>query len=90
VVVSTIRHSLHHAPITAPCSAISAIAISAPPSAAVLRTRAARGANASKTSIVAKNAAPTSGVGMPSGCDHADARTVAQPVSAQYAGAGPR
>src|SRR4051812_19364669 len=32
---------------------------------------------------------PSTGIGMPSGCAHADARTVAQPPSAQKVGAGP-
>ena len=55
-----------------------------PPSARTVRSRG-RSTNASAI-ITAKNARPSTGIGTPSGCAHAEARTVAQPDSAQNVG----
>ena len=78
---------MHQAPIASAWTAISAIAHSAP---AIARIRRSRGASANPSAIAAvKNAMPSTGIGMPSGCAHADSRTVAQPASAQNVGLAP-
>ena len=61
----------------------------APPASASARRRRGRG-HTQSASIAAKYAIPSSGIGTPSGWLHADARTVAQPVSAQNVATGPK
>jgi len=81
---SAIMQSLHHAPITNAWIAISAIAQAAPAIARTVRSRG-RSTNASAI-ITAKKPRPSTGIGTPSGWAHAEARTVAQPDSAQNVG----